>query len=148
MEAIEAVEASVNAFMEASMEDRECLKASTEVTTTGASIKASTKTSMEVMEAFMGMTSPEVFMEASVEASMEDMEDMKASTEATNTEAFMGASVSFCGSFHGRYGRYEPFRGVNSTGASTIISTKASMEVMEAFAEVMEASMEETSVES
>ena len=37
---------------------------------------------------------------------------------------------------------------VNSTGASTSISTKASMEVMEDFAEVMEASMEETSMES
>ena len=57
----------------------------------------------EVMEAFMEVTSTEVFME--------DMDDMKASTEVTSTEALMRASVSFRGSFHGRYGRYESFRG-------------------------------------
>ena len=37
---------------------------------------------------------------------------------------------------------------VNSTGASTNTSTKASMEVMEAFADVKEASMEVTSMEA
>ena len=49
---------------------------------------------------------------------MEDMEDMKTSVE------------------------------VYSSGASTKASTKASMEVMEAFAEVMEASTEVTSMEA
>ena len=48
---------------------------------------------------------------------MEDMEDMKASTEVTSMEAFMGASVSFRGSSHGRYGRYESFRGSKFHGS-------------------------------
>ena len=73
----------MNASVEASMEDMKGMKASTEVTSTG----ASTKASMEVtstkssIEAFMEVTSTDVFMEASVEASMKDMEDMKASVE-------------------------------------------------------------------
>ena len=49
---------------------------------------------------------------------MKDIEDMKASVE------------------------------VDSTGASTKASTKASMEVKEAFVEVMKASMEVTSMEA
>ena len=61
----------------------------------------------------MEVTSTEFFMKTSVEASMEDMEDMKASTEVTSTEPFMGAFVNLRGSFHGRYGRYESFRGSN-----------------------------------
>ena len=64
------------------------------------------------MEAFTEVTSAEAFMEAFmevIEVSMDDMEDMKASTEET------------------------------STGAFTKASTKTSMEVMEAFNEVMEA---------
>ena len=57
-------------------------------------------------------------MEASVEASMEDMEDRKASTVAISTEASMKAS------------------------------TKALMEVMETFVDVMKASMDATSMEA
>ena len=57
-------------------------------------------------------------MEASVEASMEDMEDREASTVAISTEASMKAS------------------------------TKALMEVMETFVDVMKASMDVTSMEA
>ena len=78
----EVMEAFMDASVEASMEDMEDMKASTDVPSTGASTKAfmevtSTKSSMEafmevleavvgVMEAFMEVTSTEVFMEASV----------------------------------------------------------------------------------
>ena len=107
---------------------------------------------------------------------MKDMEDMEASTGVNSMKSSMEASVSFRGSFHGRYGRYESFHESNFyeifRGSfrklphveasmeviedmkasvevkSTEASTKASMEVMEAFPEVMEASMEVTSMEA
>eukprot|EP00904_Undaria_pinnatifida_P007399 jgi/Undpi1/378/HiC_scaffold_1.g00374.m1 len=92
MEAIDAVEASI--------EYVEDMKASTEITSTGASTKASMEDFMEVMEAFaevmeafMEVTSTEFFMKASVEASMEDMKDMNASTEVTSTGSSAKASM-------------------------------------------------------
>ena len=77
MEVMGAFANDMEAFMEAtsteaSMEDMEDMKASTDVTSTGASTKASTKASMEV-------TSMKAYMEAFVELLKAFAENMKLS---------------------------------------------------------------------
>ena len=82
-------------------------------------------------------------MKAFVKASVEDIEDMKASTKVSSTQAFMAAWVSFRGlasveAFLEDMGDMKVSVEAKSTGACT----KTSMEVMEAFAKVMKASLE------